>query len=289
MTFFARLRHMALRDSNTKEHALMKYGISSLLGPGLAGALLLGSGCLMSSEDAAGDDTETVKDGDGFPRITAKLSYGSSTCLLPAGETSVTCNEPVQAWEIMQASVDVEWGELTAGPIVVSPSCSSTYVDPVDDGSAYQEAWHAPLLSNMACEVTLDAVTDEGPFATAKMYYSVVDGQPPGEVYGTINLEHTGGYCHLLTGDFSADCEQPVRAGEITFVYVDTDWGKYEAGTITVSDDCGGTFTLTLDNDAGSQALEWKVPSEPTTCTLALEAFTAGGESHVFELNVPVE
>ena len=268
----------------------MKHGISSLLGLGLVGALLLGSGCLMSSEDGTSEDgTETAKGEEGFPRIAAKLSYGDSTCLLPAGEKSVTCDEPVQEWEIMQASVDIEWGELTPGPVVINPICSSKYVDPVDDGSAYQMAWHSWLLNNPACELTLETSTAEGPFTTVKMYYSIENGQPPGEVYGAIHLEHTGGQCRLLTGAFSADCEQSVRAGEITFVYVDTGWGKYEVGSVTVRDDCGGMFTLTHDNNAGSQSLEWKVPSEPTTCTLTLEAITAGSESRVFELNVPVE
>jgi hypothetical protein len=290
---------MGFRGSKLEEHALMKHGISSLLGSrlagalllgsGLAGALLLGSGCLISFEDTREDGAGAIKDGVGVPRIAAKLSYGDNTCVLPAGEDHVTCDEPVQAWEIMQASVDIEWGNLTPGPIALTPSCSGRYVDPVDDGSAHQEAWHAPLLSNMACELTLETSTAQGPFASAKMYYAVVGGQPPGEVYGAINLEHTSGLCHLLTGDFSEDCDQPVRAGEIALVYVDTDWGKYEPGSVTVRDDCGGTFTITHDNDAGSQSLEWKVPAEPTTCTLELEVNAAGSERRVFELIVPVQ
>jgi hypothetical protein len=290
MTFFRSPPRRTRRDWQLEEHALMKHGISSLLGSGLVGALLLGSGCLVSFGDGSSENgSETVEDGAGFPRIAAKLSYGDTTCILPAGETSVTCDEPVEAGEIMQASVDIEWDELTPGPVVINPSCSSKYVDPVDDGSANQVAWHASLFSNMACELTLETSTAEGPFTTVKMYYSVVNGLPSGEVYGAIVLEHTSGQCRLLIGELAADCEQPVRAGEITFVYVDIDWGKYEPGSVIVRDDCGGTFTITLDNDAGSQALEWKVPSEPTTCTLALEATTAGGEGHVFELNVPVE
>jgi hypothetical protein len=314
MSFFARLRQMglapwraaripmrrtacaghvrrraAIRDANMKEHALMKYGISSLLGPGLAGALLLGSGCIGLLEGTTDEGSGgAVKEGPpGFPRIAAKLSHGNGTCLLPAGQTDVPCDAPVRAGEVMQASVDVEWGELSEGVIVMSPTCSSTFVEPVDDGSAYQEAWRAPLSSNMACEVTFEASSLEGPFATAKMYYSVVDGQPPGEVYGAVNLEHTSGHCALLTGDFSEDCE-PVRAGEIALVYVDIDWGNDEVGSIAVGDNCGGAFTTTFSNDVGSQTLEWKVPSAPTSCTLALEAITAGGERHLFELNVPI-
>ena len=266
----------------------MKYGFSSLLGPGLVGALLLGSGCLMPSEGGMADDgTGAIKDGIGFPRISAKLSHGDATCLLSADQNEVLCDAPVQAGEVMQASVDIEWGARSEGVIVVSPSCSGPFVDPVDDGSAYQDAWHAPLVNDMACEVTIEAFSLEGPFATAKMYYSVVDGQPPGEVYSAVNLDHTSGFCALLTGDVSEDCS-PVRAGEIALVYVDMDWGNHEPGSIAVGDDCGGTFTTTLSNGAGSLALEWKVPATPTTCTLALKAITTAGERHVFELNVPV-
>jgi hypothetical protein len=267
----------------------MKNGISSLLGPGLAATLLLGSGCILlpeadTAEEGPGPDQDEPV---GAPRISAKLSYGNTTCLLSADQTEVTCDMPVRAEEVMQASVDIDWGGLTEGVIQVVPSCSGVYVDPVDDGSAYQLAWHAPFLNYMECEVRLEASSHEGPFATSRMYFSVVDGQPPGEVYGYIYLEHTNAVCRLLTGDFSHDCE-PVRAGELTIVYAEIFWGNHAAGSIAVRDTCGGTFWTTESSDIG-QALEWKVPSTPTTCTLQVEAITAGGDRRVFELNVPVQ
>jgi hypothetical protein len=186
----------------------------------------------------------------------------------------------------MQASVDVEWGELSEGVILVSPTCSRAFVDPVDDGSSFQAAWHAPLVNDVTCKVTFEAISQEGPFATAKMYFTVVDGQPPGEVYGCVYLEHTGGHCLLDTGAFSADCG-PVRAGARAQIYVDIDWGDYAAGSIAVSDGCDGSFTITLSNDS-NQHLEWVAPPAPTTCAVQVEAITAGGERHVFELSVPV-
>jgi hypothetical protein len=267
----------------------MKHGISSLLGPGLAAALLLGSGCVLLPGCATDEDGPGAGKGEPVeaPRISAKLSYGNTTCLLSADQTEVTCDTPVRAEEVMQASVDIDWGGLPEGMILVVPSCSGVYVDPVDDGSAFQLAWHAPFLNTMACEVRLEANSQESPFATSRMYFSVVDGQPPGEVYGYIYLEHSNTVCRLLIGDFSQDCE-PFRPGELTIVYAEIAWGNHAAGSIAVRDTCGGTFWTTDSSDIG-QDLEWKVPSTPTTCTLQVEAVTAGGEHHVFELNVPVQ
>ncbi len=278
----------AFRDANMEEHALMKYAISSLLGPGLVGALLLGSGCMVSPESDTTEEGPGADTGElaGAPRISAKLSYGSTTCLLSADQAEVACDTPVRAEELMQASVDVDWGKLSEGVVVVATTCSGAYVDPVDDGSAHQAAWHAPFLNNMACEVRIDVSSLEGPFATSIMHFSVVDGQPPGEVYGYIYLEHTSAVCRLLIGDFSQDCE-PVRPGELTLVYAEVAWGKHAAGSIAVRDTCGGTFWTTDSSDI-SRDLEWKVPSAPTSCTLELEAITAAGERHVFALNVPV-
>ena len=267
----------------------MKYGVSSLLGPGLVGALLLGSGCMVLPEGDTADEGPGAGMGEpaGAPRISAKLSYGNTTCLLSADQTEVTCDTPVRAEEIMQASVDIDWDGLSEGWVGVTPSCSGPYVDPVDDGSAHQVAWHAPFLNNMACEVLIDISSLEGPFATSIMRFSVVDGQPPGEVYGYIYLEHANDVCRLLIGDFSEDCS-PVRPGELTLVYAEVAWGKHAAGTIDVRDTCGGTITVTENSDIG-RALEWKVPSSPTSCTLELEAITAAGERHVFALHVPVQ
>jgi hypothetical protein len=384
-------------DSNMEVHAIMKNGISSLLGPGLMGALLLGSGCalyiegtpdgdddddpgapqivldvslpggavctVVSSQErpcsgsiessgqavvavsvewgarapgyievsdncggsfAIGDsDSISLKaewappatpntcvimaravgaDGGGpkvsvalevqaggpgpYPRVSGKLSHSNGTCLLQAGQTAVTCSQPVRAGEIIQASVDIDWGDLTESQYGVSSSCGGEWAEPVDDGSTFQAAWLAPLIDDPGCWVTFEAMSLEGPTTIATLRYSVVEGQPRGEVYAYVYFEHSGGQCFVNRGAFSSICA-PAAAGETTLVYVEVDWGNYQAGPITVTDTCNGTFTNTFSSTTNKE-FDWVLPAAPTTCTVQVEAVTADGERDVFEMNIPV-
>jgi hypothetical protein len=186
----------------------------------------------------------------------------------------------------MQASIDIDWGNLTEIQKGVSSSCGGEWAEPVDDGSSFQAAWLAPLLNTTGCWVTFEATSQEGPMTIATLYYSVVDGQPKGEVYAYVYFEHSGGQCYVNPGAFSSDCA-PAAAGARTLVYVEIDWGNYGAGNITVGDTCNGSFTNTFSS-ATNKAFDWVVPPVPTTCTVQVEAVTASGERNVFEMNIPV-
>jgi hypothetical protein len=383
-------------DSNMEVHAIMKYGISSLLGPGLMGALLLGSGCALYIEGTMDDDdaptdlqlvidlslpsglactvasggqdracggsiessgqatvaatvewgarapgfidmsddcggtfelvssdqvsmktewtppstegtcviwaravaadgvdallsvtVEVQSGGPGpYPRVSGKLSHSTGTCLLQAGQTEVVCSEPVLAGDFIQASVDIDWGNLSAIQYGVSSACGGESAEPVNDGSTFQAAWLAPLIDNPGCWVTFEAITLEGPMTIATLYYSVVDGQPRGEVYAYVYFEHAGGQCYLNPGAFSSDCA-PAAAGEKTLVYVEVDWGNYRAGPITVSDTCNGSLTNTFSSETNKE-FDWVLPPVATPCTVQVEAVTADGELNVFEMNIPI-
>jgi hypothetical protein len=388
-----RRRALLFLDSNLEEHAIMKHGMSSLRGPALAGALLLGSGCIILPEAIHEGDEQTVqivmdirqpngaactvssdgqdgacngviatrgramvnavvdwsrdepeslvviddcagrfevsssaatsfqaewvapvvprtcvitasatsKDGArselstvlmvqgdgpiGFPRISAKLSHGNDTCVLAAGQTDVACG-PISSGGVVQSSVVIDWGTLSQGTISVAPTCSRQFVDPVDDGSSFQSAWYAPLIDTPSCEVTFEAVSDEGPFTVARMSYSIVDGQPPGEVYAYVYLEHTDGQCFLDPGAFATECGA-IEGGAKALVYVEIDWGKDAPGSITVGDTCNGSFATTFSSETSEQ-LDWSVPADATTCTVQVEATTDGGELRTFEMLVSV-
>jgi hypothetical protein len=379
-------------------HAIMKYGISSLLGPGLIGALLLGSGCVLYVEGTPDDDDNsdpsapqlvldvslpsgavcTVVSGqertcsgsiessgqavvavsvewgtgapgdiqvsdncggsfaivgsdssslkaewappatqdtcvimalavgaDGrlakvsvaidvqasgpgaYPWVSGKLSHSNGTCVVQAGQTEVDCNEPVRAGDVMQASIDIDWGDLSESQYGVSSSCGGNWVEPaVGASSTFQAALQAPLIDTEDCWVMFEAISLEGPKTIATLHFSVVDGQPRGEVYAYVYFEHSDGQCYLNPGAFSSECA-PASAGEKTLVYVEIDWGNYQAGPITVSDNCNGTFTNTFSSST-NQAFDWLLPPVPTTCTVQVEAVTASGERDVFEMNIPV-
>jgi hypothetical protein len=389
-------------DSTMEVHAIMKYGISFLLGPGLAGALLLGSACVVVPEGTPGDDDPadvgpaeaprltldirmptgvlctvaadsqdrtcegpiasnsqavvdvsvdwddlepdlieleddcggtlqfvfndlasyratwvspaeqdtcvitaraTSKNGVrsdlsvavvvqgqrpqlGYPLLSAKLTHSNGTCILPAGQFNVTCSAPVRAGDVMQASLQIDWGNQTQSQISVSPTCGGEFVDPVDDGSTFASAWLAPLIDDDDCSVMFEAISQDGAITTAKMNFSVVDGQPPGEVYAYLYLEHTGGQCYLYPGAFATDCA-PVTAGERALFYVEIDWGNYEAGSITVSDTCDGNLATTFSSSTNKQ-FDWDVSAVAAACTVQVEAITADGALHTFEMNVPV-
>jgi hypothetical protein len=221
-----------------------------------------------------------------YPRVSGKLSHGNGTCLLQAGQTEVDCSQPVRAGEVVQASIDIDWGNLSVSQMGVSSSCGGEWAEPVNDGSSFQAAWLAPLIDTADCWVTFEATSQEGPATIAKLYYSVVEGQPRGEVYAYVYFEHSGGQCYLNPGAFSSDCA-PASAGERTLVYVEIDWGKYEAGSITVGDTCSGSFTNTFSSST-NKAFDWVAPPVPATCTVKVEAVTASGERNVFEMNIPV-
>jgi hypothetical protein len=243
------------------------------------------------STDGAGSEVSAVfmvqGDGpNGYPRLSAKLSHGNGTCVLAAGQSDVACSEPISAGDVVQASASIDWGNLTQGSIAVSPTCSGQFVDPVDDGSSFQTAWEAPLIDTTGCEVTFEAISNEGPFTVAKMSFSIVDGQPPGEVYAYVFLEHTASRCFLNPGAFSTECAA-IAAGERALVYVEIDWGNDAPGSITVDDTCDGSFATTFSSET-TQQLDWTVPSDAATCTLQVEAITAGGERRTFEMLVPV-
>ncbi len=222
-----------------------------------------------------------------YPRVSGKLSHSNDTCVLAAGETAVFCSEPVRAGDVIQASIDIDWGNLTEIQKGVSSSCGGESVEPVNDGSSFQAAWRAPLIDTKDCWVAFEAMTEEGPATIATLYYSVVDGQPRGEVYAYVYFEHSGGQCYLNPGAVSSDCA-PATAGERTLVYVEIDWGNHEAGSITVDDTCNGSFTNTFSSST-NKSFDWVVPPAPTTCTVQVEAITASGERNVFEMNIPID
>jgi hypothetical protein len=366
----------------------MKYGISSLLGPGLAGVLLLGSGCVATegeaapprlvldislpsgffctvvsdsqdrtcdsaialngqavveasvdwggrepgslevSDDCGGDlailasdpgsfqaewtppatpvtcvvtARATSEDGTsselsatvmvqgnglqgGFPRISVKLSHSNGICVLPVGQAEQTCSEPITAGDLIAAEVQVDWGDLLADQVSVSSLCGDGVPPP--NGDPFTFAKLAPLIDT-DCTPTFEAIASDGTSATAAMSFSVVDGQPPGEVYAYLYLEHADGECRLRPGAFSTECT-PVAAGANALVFVEVAWGNYEAGSITVDDDCNGSFSVTFMSMT-SQELDWDVPSKGNACTVQAEAVTADGKRHTFELNVPMD
>lgn len=221
----------------------------------------------------------------GFPRLSAKLSHGNGACVLAAGQASVSC-EPISATDIVHVSLNIDWGTLTPGVMSVSPTCSGQFVDPVNDGSSYQAAWEAPHINATGCEVTLEAISNEGPFTVATMSYAIVGGQPPGEVYAYGFIEHSGGRCMLDPGELSTGCPA-ASGGERALVYVEVDWGNHDAGSIVVRDTCNGGFA-TRFSSATNRELDWLVPADASTCTVQIEATTATGELRIFEMLVPV-
>lgn len=107
----------------------------------------------------------------------------------------------------------------------------------------------------------------------------------------SLELTHADGACASAPGQVETVCPGLVGPGDVALVSAEVDWGKQPAGTIEVSDTCGGSFG-DLSEDPVSLQGHWQVPIFGTECTLTAEAIGVDGDlvasaTLLFEVSMP--
>jgi hypothetical protein len=135
----------------------MNYGISSLLGRGLAGALLLGSGCLVMPEGTNDGD-----DRSGAPRLVLDVSMPSGVvCTVVSGSQDRTCDSAITSPSRAVVAASIEWNGREPGALEVGDDCGGTLAVLSSNPVAFKAEW-APPSEAGACVITARAASKDG-------------------------------------------------------------------------------------------------------------------------------
>lgn len=175
---------------------------------------------------------------------------------------------------------------------------SFEWADDCDDSTftapqAAQTGWSK--LAPGTCNVTL--VASSGPASIFNSFEVVVF--PSGTNQGALQLvtqfisapavalNLASGPKFCITSSFSADasCQEAFASPEVPLVVSNIDWAGGIPGTVTLSDDCGGSFGVTY-HDAFLQQANWLPPVEGGLCRLTVRA--TNGQGVVGQLSMAV-
>jgi hypothetical protein len=84
------------------------------------------------------------------------------------------------------------------------------------------------------------------------------------------------GFCFVNPFSFNASCAVVVASPTVPTVQVSTNWQNGTPGNVTLSDDCGGTFGITL-NDPFFMGANWLPPVQGAICRLTARATNQQG------------
>jgi hypothetical protein len=168
------------------------------------------------------------------------------------------------------------WGNSTAGTIDVSDNCGGRF------GTSYQRTdliagnWLPPVQAGV-CIIRARAVNGDGVAATLSVAVLVHEGTPrtasPPQfqmnLYGPTN-------CSLSSTNSPVTCP-PVTPGAVLNTNGNVNWLDGLPGSVSVTDDCGGTFTRS-SSDTSRIYGTWSSPAPSgTTCTLTVQVTNLEG------------
>ena len=91
-----------------------------------------------------------------------------------------------------------------------------------------------------------------------------------------IDLSHGQKFCQVFPESFDGTCDDDIASPTAANTGVFVEWGNAEPGTLTVTDDCGGSFE-TFGQDPFFFNANWTPPVNQTVCLVRAEAVSAEG------------
>jgi hypothetical protein len=211
------------------------------------------------------------------PQLFLEVGLPGSFCSLFSGSQDGTCQGSISSPDRASLNAFVDWGNAVPGFLEITDNCGGIVEASFSDPFFFQGNWLPPTFESV-CLVTARAFSGDGLFSQLSAAVLVRPGVPPQPVAPQIffNVSHSNGFCEAFPGQSETFCDQPVRAGDVTQVFAQIDWGNQVPGFTQIFDTCGGAF-IDLFQDPFFIQGTWQAPSFDTPCALVVDAFGNDG------------
>jgi hypothetical protein len=211
------------------------------------------------------------------PSLYLSLYNGPQGCSVAPASQSASCPGSVASPNVAGYQVNVfGWGNSTPGTLAVSDNCGGRFGATYQNPDSVSGNWLPPVQAGV-CIITASAVNGDGVAATLRAAILVREGTPRTASPPRINADFFGyGYCQLSSDNSPANCA-PMPAGNGGNLQGGVNWVDGLAGSVSVTDDCGGTFNR-YSSDPASVYGTWTPPNSPgATCLLTIRATNLEG------------
>lgn len=214
------------------------------------------------------------------PMISVRLTYDSRDCDVTPSSASASCSTPIASPEYASVSGLVSWGNGTPGTIEVVDTCGGAFGFGFRSSFDFHGTWLPPVEAGV-CFVTVQATNGEGGVGNLSAAVLVGEGTP--RVVSPPNImmavQAPDGTCLVDSSASPVDCGQAL-SGQNLFLDIQTDWLDGLAGSVEVTDDCGGTVELSSESNSGFINGVWTPPATSgVTCNLTVDATSLEGAS----------